>query len=56
MKTASNKIAEALLKLYPSECKIVKINMLHERAVRAYIMGIEKAHKMAAKSKLRFKF
>ena len=34
--------------------KVIKVKMLYEKEVRKYIMKIEKAHKKAAKSKLRF--
>ena len=50
----SGEIARELVRLFPSECKVIEIEMLHTKAVRKYVMGIEKAHKRAAKSKLQF--
>ena len=52
-KSASQQIAEELKKTGKGE--VVQIEMLHERAVRKYIMGIEKAHERAKNSKLFFR-
>ena len=50
----SSEIAKEMQVLFPDDCKIVKIKLLHTRAVRKYVMGIEKAHRKAAHSKLSF--
>ena len=52
--STSAKIAKEMQRLFPDDCKIVEIKLLHTRAVRKYVMGIEKAHKKAACSKLSF--
>ena len=48
------KIADELLKRFPDRCKFLNIKLLHTRVVWNYIMRIEKAHKEAGKSKIRF--
>ena len=52
-KSSSQQIAEELKKTGKGE--IVQVKMLHERAVRKYIMGIEEAHEKAKNSKLFFR-
>lgn len=52
---ASPAIAKELQSRFGSSTKVVKIRIRHEAAVRKYIMGIEAAHKKAAKSKLAFR-
>lgn len=49
-----NELAKAMKQLFPHSYKIVKIDILYEKEVRDYVMGIEKAHKRAAHSKLKF--
>lgn len=51
---SSPTIARELQRKYGETTRIVKIQMRHERTVRKYIMGIEEAHKKAAKSKITF--
>lgn len=53
-KTISQKIARAVLKLFPDDCMIVKIELFHTEVIRKYIMRIEEGNKRAAKSKLKF--
>jgi hypothetical protein len=53
-KFSSPGIARELQRKYGEKTEVVKIQMLHEGAVRKYIMGIEDAHKKAAKSKIVF--
>ena len=55
MTSLSEQIAQEFQRLFPGETKIIKVKMLHEADVRKFIMGIEKAHKRASKSKLIFK-
>lgn len=50
----SQDMAREMQKLFPSKCKIIKINMLYEDEVLKYIMGIEEAHNKASKSTLHF--
>lgn len=51
----SYEIAKEMEKLFPGQCKIVKIKMKHVKEVRAYIRKIEEAHKKAANSNLVFR-
>lgn len=51
---SSPAIAKELQRKYGGSTRIVKIQMRHEGTVRRYIVGIEEAHKKAAKSKLSF--
>jgi len=52
--TISQEMARKIRKLYPNDCKIVKIKMLYGREVGKYIREIEEAHNKTAKSKLHF--
>ena len=52
--STSSEIAKEMQRLFPNDCKIVEIKMLHTKAVRKYVMGIEKAHRKATHSKLSF--
>jgi len=51
---SSPAIAKELQRKYGGTTKVVRIPIHHERTVRNYIMGIEHAHKKAAKSKVSF--
>jgi len=51
---SSPAIAKRMKRIYGSRTKEVKIELLHEKEVRDYVMSIEEAHKKAAKSKLTF--
>ena len=53
-KFSSPEIARELQRKYGEKTEAVKIEMHHEGAVRKYIIGIEDAHRKAAKSKLVF--
>ncbi len=50
----SSDIAKAVKRLYPDQCKVIKIKMLYTKEVYIYVMRIEEGNKKAAKSKLRF--
>ncbi len=54
-KFSSPEIAKELERKYGEKTEVVKVRMHHEKIVRKYIIGIEKAHKRAAKSKLVFR-
>ena len=49
-----SELADAMKKLFP-DAPIIKIKMLHSKAVRKYVMQIEEGHNRAAKSKLKFR-
>jgi hypothetical protein len=51
---SSPAIAKKMERVYGSSAKKIKIELLHEKEVRDYVMSIEAAHKKAAKSKLTF--
>jgi len=48
-------IAKEMLRVYGDKCKIIKVDMLYEKEVQKYVMGIEEAHKKAKNSTLVFK-
>ena len=55
--TEQRKLIEGMTELFPNVYRIIKIKEMSRktaRDVRRYIMFTEKAHRMAAKSKLRF--
>ena len=47
-------IAKEMKRVYGDKCKVIKIEMLYEKEVRKYVMGIEEAHKKAKNSTLHF--
>ena len=47
-------IAKEMQKLFPNECRITRVKLLHEDEVTKYLMKIEEGHKRATKSKLHF--
>lgn len=51
---SSPAIAKKMERVYGSSAKRVKIELLHEKEVKDYVMSIEEAHKKAAKSKITF--
>ena len=50
----SQDLVKEMQRLYPNDCKIIKVKMLYEKEVRKYLMQTEKAYRKASKSKLRF--
>ena len=48
-------IAKEMLRVYGDKCKIIKIDMLYEKEVQKYVMGIEEANRKAKNSTLVFK-
>ena len=51
---SSPAIAKKMERTFGSSAKKVKIELLHEKEARDYVMSIEEAHKKAAKSKTTF--
>jgi hypothetical protein len=51
----SKRICKELEKLFPGQCKTVKVKMKYVKEVDDFIKKVEDAHKRTAKSKQKFK-